>query len=337
MDTAEPTDKAALITRQREARIRWETLVDAIPVERVADPALAEGRSVKDVVAHLAAWDEWSADRIGLRLRGEVPPPIGEWEPFEHGFNLRVAAEMRDRPWSAVQQEARSAYDRFAARLEALPETELFGDRPLWPLIRGNGYGHYEDFIAPLRAFVEQIPPALHLTTERLIIRSFKPSDAESIFAMFADPEVVRYLPAMPELTLERSRDVVDRRIARERRNGFGLWVVELKDTGRYIGNCGLAPVEASPPDVELAYHYVRDAWGQGYGTEAGLACLRHGLVTLVLERVYAFADPRNTGSWRIMEKIGMRPNGLVDLFGMTGLRRYVAERTDWEPGALTK
>jgi len=59
--------------------------------------------------------------------------------------------------------------------------------------------------------------------------------------------------------------------------------------------------------------------------------------VTLVLERVYAFADPRNTGSWRIMEKIGMRPNGLVDLFGMTGLRRYVAERTDWEPGALTK
>jgi len=237
MDTAEPTDKAALITRQREARIRGETLVDAIPVERVADPALAEGRSVKDVVAHLAAWDEWSADRIGLRLRGEVPPPIGEWEPFEHGFNLRVAAEMRDRPWSAVQQEARSAYDRFAARLEALPETELFGDRPLWPLIRGNGYGHYEDFIAPLRAFVEQIPPALHLTTERLIIRSFKPSDAESIFAMFADPEVVRYLPAMPELTLERSRDVVDRRIARERRNGFGLWVVELKDTGRYIGS----------------------------------------------------------------------------------------------------
>lgn len=169
----------------------------------------------------------------------------------------------------------------------------------------------------------------MRFETPRLVIRSFEPADAEALFRVFADPAVRRYLPPAPEPTIERIRAAVERRIAGDRERGFSLWAVERKDSGELIGNCGFNAVEGGP-EIELAYHYARSAWNQGFGTEAAGACLAQGFGPLALSRVIALAYPANVGSWRIMEKVGMRYEGTASYFGIDGLKKYAAERATW-------
>ena len=174
----------------------------------------------------------------------------------------------------------------------------------------------------------------MRLETPRLVIRSFEPTDAAGMLAVFGDPEVRRYLPPFTDPTLETMQQSVARRMAMEAQNGHGLWAVERKDTGELIGDCGLMLVEGTGPEVEIAYHYRQRAWGQGFGTEAAIACLAHGFGPIGLARVIAICFPENVGSWRVMEKAGMIYEGTGDYYGLTGLKKYVAERDGWEAPA---
>jgi RimJ/RimL family protein N-acetyltransferase len=173
----------------------------------------------------------------------------------------------------------------------------------------------------------------MRLETPRLVIRSFEPSDAEGMLAVFGDPEVRKYLPPFPDPTIESMGTSVARRMAMERDHGHGLWAVERKDTGELIGDCGLMLVEGTGPEVELAYHYKQSAWNHGYGTEAATACLARGFSAVGLEQIIAICFPENVGSWRVMEKAGMRYEGMARYYGLD-LKKYVADRDTWEPPA---
>ena len=164
------------------------------------------------------------------------------------------------------------------------------------------------------------------------MIRSFEPSDAEGMLQLFGDPEVRKFLPPFPDPTLERMQASVGKRMAMERDRGHGLWVVERKDTGELIGDSGLMLVEGTGPEVEIAYHYKQTAWNRGYGTEAAIACLAHGFGPVGLEHVIAICLPENVGSWRVMEKAGMRYEGTASYYGLIGLKKYVADRATWTP-----
>ena len=170
----------------------------------------------------------------------------------------------------------------------------------------------------------------MRLETPRLVIRSFRPADAEAMLAVFGEPEVRKYLPPFPDPTIESMDKSVARRMAMERDHGHGLWAVERKDTGELIGDCGLMLVEGTGPEVEIAYHYKPAAWNHGYGTEAATACLTHGFGPIGLERVIAICFPENVGSWRVMEKAGMRYEGTADYYGLVGLKKYAAQRDTW-------
>jgi ribosomal-protein-alanine N-acetyltransferase len=174
----------------------------------------------------------------------------------------------------------------------------------------------------------------MRLETTRLVIRSFEPSDAAGMLEVFGDPEVRKYLPPFPDPTLEAMQASVARRMAMERDHGHGLWAVERKDTGELIGDCGLMLVEGTGPEVEIAYHYRQTAWNKGYGTEAAIACLAHGFGPVGLEHVIAICFPENVGSWRIMEKAGMRYEGTANYYGLSGLKKYGADRATWKPPA---
>jgi RimJ/RimL family protein N-acetyltransferase len=170
----------------------------------------------------------------------------------------------------------------------------------------------------------------MRLETPRLVIRSFLPSDADGMLAVFGDPEVRKYLPPFPDPTLESMGKSVARRMAMERDHGHGLWAVVRKDTGELIGDCGLMLVEGTGPEVEIAYHYKQTAWNHGYGTEAAIACLTQGFGPIGLEHVIAICFPENVGSWRVMEKAGMRYEKMADYYGLKGLKKYVADRATW-------
>ena len=169
------------------------------------------------------------------------------------------------------------------------------------------------------------------LETARLIVRTFETRDAGPWVAMVNDPEVRRFLPPGPAPTMETFGAVIEARHAMERDIGYAMWAVDDKTTGAFVGQCGIRPVdEGAGPEVDLAYHYTRASWSKGYATEAVIAVLAHGLGPVGLNQIMAVAMPENVGSWRVMEKAGMRYQGLVDYYGLQGLKKYVAQRDWW-------
>jgi RimJ/RimL family protein N-acetyltransferase len=171
------------------------------------------------------------------------------------------------------------------------------------------------------------------LETPRLIIRTFEPPDAGPWFAMVSEPEFRRFLPPGPARTRDSAERVIEERLAMEREIGYAMWAVRDKATGAFVGQCGIRPVdEGAGPEVDLAYHFRKASWNRGYATEAVLAVLAHALGPVGLDRVMAVAMAENIGSWRVMEKTGMRYQGLVDYYGLTGLKKYLAEREWWQP-----
>jgi RimJ/RimL family protein N-acetyltransferase len=169
------------------------------------------------------------------------------------------------------------------------------------------------------------------LETARLIVRTFQARDAGPWLAMVTDPEVRRFLPAGPAPTIELAQRIIGERQAMERELGHTMWAVEDKTTGTFVGQCGRRPGdEGAGPEIDLAYHYSRASWNKGYATEAAIAVIGHGLGPVGLATIMAVVVPENIGSWRVMEKAGMRYQGLVDYYGMEGLKKYVAAREWW-------
>jgi [ribosomal protein S5]-alanine N-acetyltransferase len=177
-----------------------------------------------------------------------------------------------------------------------------------------------------------------HLETGRLTIRTFEARDGDSWVEMFADPEVTRFIPG-PTPTIEIFHAQLEARHQMENELGYAMWAIEETADGTFIGQCGLRPAKIMDPDagseIDLAYHLTRDSWNKGYATEAVIAVLAHGLGPVGLDRAMAVALPENVGSWRVMEKARMRYEGTADLYGLEGLKKYIAEREWWSPSHL--
>ncbi len=177
---------------------------------------------------------------------------------------------------------------------------------------------------------------SVRFETARLVIRTFDRRDADAWVAMVSDPEVRRFLPPGPVPTIGSFEQAIESRHAMEREIGYAMWAVDDAATGTFVGQCGLRPAksmdEHAGPEVDLAYHFVRASWNKGYATEAAIAVLGHGLGQIGLDGIMAVVVPENVGSWRVMEKAGMRYEGLADYYGLKGLKKYVADREWWSP-----
>ena len=124
---------------------------------------------------------------------------------------------------------------------------------------------------------------------------------------MNADPAVMEFFPAC--LSRAESDQGVDRIERHFRERGFGLFAVELRCNGTFIGFIGLnVPrfVAHFTPCVEIGWRLAADYWGQGLATEGARAALRHGFESLGLDEIVAFTMPGNVRSRRVMEKLGM-------------------------------
>lgn len=147
-----------------------------------------------------------------------------------------------------------------------------------------------------------------NLRTERLLMRQWKDSDREPFTAMNADPEVMEHFPAT--LTPAQSDEFVDRMRDHLERHGWGLWAVEVIETGEFIGFVGLWPAGFDPfrseEVVEIGWRLTRSTWGQGYATEAARAALRHAFEVVGLSEVVSFTAATNLRSQAVMNRIGM-------------------------------
>ena len=145
------------------------------------------------------------------------------------------------------------------------------------------------------------------LETDRLILRHLEPDDLDDLFALYADPEVVRYIPDAPQ-TLAETKEELDWFLhGHPRRPELGLWATIFKPTNQFVGRCGLLPWTIDGQDeVEVAYTIAPSHWGQGLGTEAAQAILDYGFNALGFTRLVSLIDEENVASIRVAEKIGM-------------------------------
>jgi len=152
------------------------------------------------------------------------------------------------------------------------------------------------------------------LETQRLLFRRLLPQDLDDLYALYADPEIRRYYPE-GVLTYEETRQELEWFL-----NGhpahpeLGLWATIHKATGRFIGRCGLLPLEIDGrQEVEVAYLIAKEFWGQGLATEATRAIAEYAFERLGLERLISLVTPGNTASQRVAEKTGMHLERAVD------------------------
>lgn len=154
------------------------------------------------------------------------------------------------------------------------------------------------------------------LETDRLIIRKFTPGDLEPLIEMRIDPDVNKYLGGSrmqnPEAIKKRMQFYIDC----YDKFGFGQCAMIWKQNGELIGASGIQPLEETG-EIEVGYSLKKDYWRMGLGFECAMAWLEYGFNTAGLERIVAVADPDNTGSWRIMEKCGMRYEKTAEFYGI--------------------
>lgn len=146
------------------------------------------------------------------------------------------------------------------------------------------------------------------ITTERLILRPFRPEDREPYAAMMADPKVGDWLAGTQ--TREQAFAAVDRFQAELAANGYGFLAVERRDDQAFVGAVELTHLlDGFPiaPGHEVGWRFARDAWGRGYATEAASALMRHGFEHLGLREIVAFTAETNARSRAVMARLGMR------------------------------
>lgn len=179
---------------------------------------------------------------------------------------------------------------------------------------------------------VAVVPSFDRVETARLVLRRWTDADREPFAAMNADAEVMRHFPA--PLDRAESDAFVDRIETGFDRLGFGLWALERRDDGAFLGFTGLAVVRPDlpfAPAIEVGWRLASGAWGQGFATEAARAALRVGFESGHAE-IVSFTAVVNAPSRRVMERLGMRRDPADDfdhpaLPDGSPLRRHVLYR----------
>jgi ribosomal-protein-alanine N-acetyltransferase len=166
--------------------------------------------------------------------------------------------------------------------------------------------------------------------TKRLILRELTPGDARSLFSMYSDPQVMRFMGPPPD-SVEMERRGIEAHIENSyRRYGFGLWAVIHKDTDEVIGRCGLLRFEFdAKPLTEISYLLSCHHWGMGYATEAGAEVVRVAFDDLGIDKLLAMILPSNIASARVAERLGFRVEGAIEYkqFGVVDL--YAKHRVE--------
>jgi RimJ/RimL family protein N-acetyltransferase len=146
-----------------------------------------------------------------------------------------------------------------------------------------------------------------NIRTDRLLMRRWRDSDRAPFAALNGDPETMKFFPE----TLDRAASdaFADRIEARFDQQGYGLWALEIADTGQFIGFTGLSPIPDDIPGAggtEIGWRLARHAWHHGYATEAARAVVTIAFDGAGLPEIWSFTSVLNEPSAAVMRRIGM-------------------------------
>jgi len=133
--------------------------------------------------------------------------------------------------------------------------------------------------------------------------------DLDNLYELYHSPDVRKYYSeGIPNY--EETRQALEWMINTCYVNyGFGMWATIHKETGKFIGRCGLTPMDIEGhEEIEVGYMLAKEYWGQGLATEAARAIMEYGFEQMKLSRLICVIHPENKASARVAEKIGMKP-----------------------------
>lgn len=151
------------------------------------------------------------------------------------------------------------------------------------------------------------------IETERLLLREFTEHDANLIYELNSDPDVVRYTHDLIK-DLSHATEVLQKTILPQYAlYRHGRWGVHIKRSLEFIGWCGLK-YRSELDEIDLGYRFKKEAWGKGYATEAAYASINYGFEKLGLKGITARAEIENEASWKVLEKCGMTYIGIQEV-----------------------
>ena len=158
------------------------------------------------------------------------------------------------------------------------------------------------------------------LETTRLKLRQFTHDDLQVMYILSTDPDVIKYADT-PARDMEEVRERLEQGpLADYKKYGYGRFAVELKETGKVIGFCGIKYL----PEIDLpevGYRYMKEYWGRGIGTEAAEVCVGFARDDLKIKKLIALIIPENIASVRVAEKLGMTKGPLIHIYGEDALQ----------------
>ncbi len=156
------------------------------------------------------------------------------------------------------------------------------------------------------------------IETHRLVLRLFTIDDADDMFSNWAsDPEVTRFLTWPPHSSADVTRKVLNSWVSRYGDGGYFQWAIEWKETGTVIGSIAVVKLEEAIESAEIGYCLGRKFWGRGIMSEALRAVMDYLFDTVGLNRITAGHDVNNPKSGRVMEKAGMKKEGVLRASGI--------------------
>jgi RimJ/RimL family protein N-acetyltransferase len=150
------------------------------------------------------------------------------------------------------------------------------------------------------------------IETERLTLRPLTADDLDAWFALHSDDRVNRFVGAYSRKQTAARLTHIEKQWAER---GHGLYAVELKSSGEFIGRCGLNYWEQFD-EIEAGWTFKAETWGRGYATEAARACVEWGFATLDAPYFTAMIRPGNTPSVRVAQRLGFTVRREDALFG---------------------
>jgi ribosomal-protein-alanine N-acetyltransferase len=161
------------------------------------------------------------------------------------------------------------------------------------------------------------------IETERLLIREIVEDDAPFINALLNSPGFLKYIGDRGVRSDDDARSFIQERLRKSYEvNGYGLYAVLLKADSTPVGMCGFVRRDTLPgPD--LGFAFLPEFEGKGFGTESSIRMLEYGRNELKFDDLYAITTPDNTGSIKLLEKLGFAFDKTIDMPNGETLKRF--------------
>lgn len=147
---------------------------------------------------------------------------------------------------------------------------------------------------------------AVHLESERLLIRPFKLGDEAAMFELNSNPTVQKYTGDTLIKTLKQAKDTLENVVFKDyKKYGYGRLAVIYKPDNKLIGFTGIKYLPEASGESDLGFRFLPEYWGKGIATESSKMSLEYGFKTLNLKKIIGFSEVENVASTRVLQKVG--------------------------------